>query len=288
MPAVNDLSDLIVKLQNDNESVFFHKVPRINGVTATTPVAGRGTSLWTYDGMPGSGDVPGGNLIPTDLTVGSIPNQDYGFSHEKRLISAHISPLTPGTYLLYDRLFMSGGHSGTLTTPQIVQGSPATPALSRNIEPDFFGYWGVGNIAFYEIYTAIGTTSATLNVDYTSHMGLPAFTSINIGGTGFREATRMQRIPLESGENTAGIQSIQRIQLSASTGTAGNFGITIARPLAWLPVGAASTPGWRDFTTGLPGLPKIDNDACLALMFIPSVATAPEVWGCLNMVIGPI
>ena len=45
--------------------------------------------------------------------------------------------------------------------------------------------------------------------------------------------------------------------------------------------GAAGTAGWRDYTTGLPGIPVIDPNACLALMFIPAAATAPELWGCL-------
>jgi hypothetical protein len=89
----------------------------------------------------------------------------------------------------------------------------------------------------------------------------------------------MQRIPLAAGDS--GIQAIEQIQLTATTGTAGNFGITIAQPLAWIPVGAAGTMGWRDYTTGLPGIPVIDPNACLALMFIPSAATAPELFGSL-------
>jgi hypothetical protein len=77
-----------------------------------------------------------------------------------------------------------------------------------------------------------------------------------------------------------GLQSVQSVQLTATTGTAGNFGITIAQPLAWLPVGSGGTPSWRDYTTGLPGLPTIDPNACLAVMCIPAAATAPELWGC--------
>jgi hypothetical protein len=42
--------------------------------------------------------------------------------------------------------------------------------------------------------------------------------------------------------------------------------------------------GWRDYTTGLPGIPVIDPDACLALMFIPFAATAPELTGLLATV----
>jgi hypothetical protein len=42
--------------------------------------------------------------------------------------------------------------------------------------------------------------------------------------------------------------------------------------------------GWRDYTTGLPGIPEINPDACLAVMFIPAAATAPEIFGCLGTV----
>ena len=178
--------------------------------------------------------------------------------------------------MLYDRLFHIGGLSGTSTAAQTVQGSPASPALTR-----YTG--GTGNIAFYEIYTQIGTTLRTLTMTYTNQAGTTGGTStIGIGGSSFREVTRMQRIPLAAGDS--GIQSIQTVQLDVSTGTLGNFGITIAQPLAWIPVNVAGTMGWRDYTTGLPGIPVIDPDACLALMFIPVTSTAPELTGLLATV----
>ena len=92
----------------------------------------------------------------------------------------------------------------------------------------------------------------------------------------------MQRIPLAAGDS--GIQSIQQIQLLLSTGTVGNFGITIAQPLAWIPVNVAGTMGWRDYTTGLPGIPVIDPDACLSLMFVAGANTPPEIYGTLATV----
>jgi hypothetical protein len=118
---------------------------------------------------------------------------------------------------------------------------------------------------------------------YTDQDGNTGQTStINIGGTGFREVTRAQRIPLAAGDT--GIQAIEKVKLTASTGTLGNFGITIAQPLAWIPVGSAGTMGWRDYTTGLPGIPAVHPDACLALMFVPSAVTAPEFFGSLAFV----
>ena len=277
MAAITDLSDLINRQSGGNngtpENIFFHKVPRVSGVAATTPVAGRGCSLWEYDGMPAKGAVPTSGAIPDRTTQGAIPFTAAGGGRDKHLIGASITPVTAGVYLLYDRLFHEGGLSAISTAAQTIQGSPASPALTRNTG-------GAGNIAFYEIYTIIGTTGTTLTMTYTNQAGTGSRTStINIGATGFREVTRMQRIPLATGDS--GIQSIQEIQLSATTGTAGNFGITIAQPLAWIPVGAAGTMGWRDYTTGLPGIPVIHPDACLSLMFIPAAATAPELFGTL-------
>jgi hypothetical protein len=74
------------------------------------------------------------------------------------------------------------------------------------------------------------------------------------------------------------------VQLDVSTGVAGNFGITIGNALAWLPVGSVGVGGWRDYTTGLPGIPAIDPNACLALLFIPGITTAPEVYGAMTFV----
>jgi hypothetical protein len=277
MAAITDLSDLINRQSGGNsgtpENIFFHKVPRVAGVAATAPIAGRGCSLWTYDGMPASGAVPTSGAIPDRTTTGAISFTAPGGSRDKHLIGASVAPIVAGIYMLYDRLFHIGGLSGTSTADQTIQGSPASPALTRNTG-------GAGNIAFYEIYTVIGTTGTTLTMTYTNQAGTGSRTStMNIGATGFREVTRMQRIPLAAGDS--GIQAIEKVKLTATTATLGNFGITIAQPLAWIPVGAAGTMGWRDYTTGLPGIPVINPDACLALMFIPAAATAPELYGSL-------
>jgi hypothetical protein len=280
MAAIADLSELINLQTGGNngnpENIFYHKVPRVAGVAATNPFAGRGCSFWTYDGMPAGGAVPTTGSIPVRTTQGAIPFTPATGGRDKHLINTSITPFISGVYLLYDRLFHIGGLSGTSTAAQTIQGSPASPALTRNTG-------GAGNIAFYEIYTIIGTTTTTLTMTYTNQAGTGSRTStINIGATSFREVTRMQRIPLAAGDS--GIQSIQQIQLSASTLTAGNFGITIAQPLAWIPINSTGTMGWRDYTTGLPGIPVINPDACLALMFVAGTTTPPEIYGTLATV----
>jgi hypothetical protein len=275
MAAITDISDLVNRQSGGNsgtpENIFFHKVPRVLGVAATSPVSGRGCSLWQYDGMPAGGVVPTIGAIPDRTTQGAIPFTAAGGGRDKLLIGTGVTPNVAGVYLLYDRLFHIGGLLGNSTADQTIQGSPASPALTRNTG-------GAGNIAFYEIYTLIGTTTTTLTMTYTNQAGTGSKTStMNIGAASFREVTRMQRIPLAAGDS--GIQAIEKVKLTGTTGTAGNFGITIAQPIAWIPVGAGGTMGWRDYTTGLPGIPVIDPNACLALMFIPNGATAPELFG---------
>jgi hypothetical protein len=280
MAALTDLSDLINRLTGGNngtpETQFWHKLARIGGLTASLPIAGRPASAWRYDGYPAGGAVPTVGAIPTLATTGALTFTPAGGGREKFLISMGVVSFHAGLFLLYDRLFHIGGLSGTSTAAQSVQGSPASPSLSRNIT-------GEGNIAWAEIYTLIGTSSTTLTMTYTNQAGTGGRTATtNIGATDFREVSRVLRIPLAAGDS--GIQAVESVQLTATTGTAGNFGITIAQPLAWIPVGAAGTGGWRDYTTGLPGIPAIDPDACLALAYIPAAATAPELWAAATFV----
>jgi len=280
MAALTDLSDLINRLTGGNngtpETQFWFKTPRVAGVAATAPIAGRLASMWTYDGYPAGGPVPLSASIPDRTTSGALPFTAPGGSREKFLVSAGVVPSVTGVFLLYDRLFHIGGLSGTSTSPQTVQGTTPTPALTRNTG-------GVGNIVWYEVYTIIGTTGTTLTMTYTDQDGNTGQTStIGIGGTNFREVTRAQRIPLAAGDS--GVRAVASVQLTATTGTVGNFGITIAQPLAWIPVGAAGAGGWRDYTTGLPGLPAINPDACLSLAYIATGAVAPELWAAATFV----
>jgi hypothetical protein len=280
MAALTDLSDLINRLTGGNngtpETQFWHKLPRIGGAAATAPIAGRPASAWLYDGYPAGGAVPTAGAIPTLATTGALTFTPAGGGREKFLISAGLVSQIAGLYLLYDRLFHIGGFSGTSTADQTVQDSPASPALTRNTG-------GEGNIAWAEIYGLLGTTSRTLTMTYTNQAGTGGQTATtNIGSTGFREVSRILRIPLAPGDS--GIQAVEKVSLDLSTGTVGDFGITIAQPLAWLPVGSAGAGGWRDYTTGLPGIPSIDPDACLAIAFIPAAATAPEMWAAATFV----
>jgi len=272
MAALTDLSDLINRMTGGNSGtpvVEFHtKVARVAGAAATATIAGRTASLWRYDGTYGGGAIPTSAAIPTNATQGAFPIDNAGGGRQKWLTQIWGTSLNAGSLVFYDRLFHIGGLSGTSTSEQTVQGSTPTPALTRNTG-------GLGNFIAYEINTQIGTTATTLTVKYTNQDGDAKTTTINIGNTGFREATRFQIIPLAAGDR--GVRAVESVQLSASTGTAGNIGIVIGRRLVYLPVGAVGNPAYRDFTTGLPSIPAMDDNVCVAMFWLASTTAAPEV-----------
>lgn len=281
MAALASLSDLVNRSTGGNsgtpETVFFHKVARLDGAAVTAiPVAGRPYSLWRYDGYPAAGAAPTTWANPTSATGGAIPFTNSAGGAQKWLTQLAATGLVAGTVLLYDRLGHNGNLSGTTTAAQTFTGS-----ITRNTG-------GVGNIAWYEIYgnttSILGATGTTVTMSYTNEAGTASRTSaaVVIGGTGFREGNQARLFPLQSGDK--GIQSVENVDLVATTGTAGAFGVTIARPLATAVISAAGVGAWRDFTTGLPGIPEIEDDACLALLWFPSLATAPEVFGSFSAV----
>lgn len=285
MAAITDISDLINLSTGGSsgapENLWWFKSARVGGAAAVNPIAGRMTSLWQYEGSYGAGSAPTTGAIPTNATAGAIPFTSPAISKQKWLTQFGGTTNVSGTLILYDRLFHIGNLNGSTGsgTQQTVQGAIPSPALTRNTG-------GVGNMVFYEIYTQVGTTAVTLTMTYTDNDGNTGQTSpaVTFGGTNFREAQAIRRIPLAAGDR--GVRAVASIALSGlgATGTAGAFGITIARPIAYLPLNATGILGFRDYATGLPGIPEIDSTACLSLMWMANTTTPPEPFGCTSFV----
>jgi hypothetical protein len=275
MAAIADLSDLINLSTGGGAAAaqanFFFKSARIAGAAATANIAGRPCSLWRYDGTPSAGAVPGAVAAPTNATAGALPFTSPGGGRESWLVQAWETGLVAGTLILYDRLLHIGGLSGTTITAQPVGGT-----LTRNTG-------GVGNFIMVEIYTAIGATARTVTAIYDDTTPASSTTTaVAMGGTGFQEATRAILLPLASGDT--GVTAVTSVTISATTGTAGNFGVTVGKPLAYIGLGAPGAPGWRDFVTGMPGIPNVESGACLSLLWVPATVTAPEIFGGYSIV----
>jgi len=274
--ALTDISDCINRETGGSsgapETIWWHKQARVAGAAPTAPIAGRPMSLWRFDGQPALGAVPGAVAIPDNTTDGGLKQTDPAGGTQKWMLGGGVSGLVAGTVILYDRLLHIGGLSGTTTTAQTVGGT-----ITRYTN-------GAGNMLFAEVYTTVGASSTTISASYTDQDGNTGQTTaaVAFGNTGFREDTRAIFLPLASGDT--GVRACASTTVLATTGTAGSFGITMAHPLAMAAISAAGLTGWRNFTTGMPGLPEVLTDACLALLFIPNTTTIPELFGAFNWV----
>jgi hypothetical protein len=277
MGAISDLSDLINRLTGGNNGnphapmVWIDS--RIGSAAATATVAGRWTSLWRYNtNGGGAGATPGAVEAPTKATVGAFPFRDASGGRTRKLAGFSAAGAQSGTLLLYDRLLHIGGLSGTVTTAQTVGGT-----LTRNTG-------GVGNEIWVEIYGQIGTTGTTITASYTNQAGSSGATTpaAAIGGTGLREAERI--IPLALADGDTGVRAVASTTLAATTGTAGSFGITIARPIAQIFVPAGGYGMAADLVSDFPSLPELENGSCLNFAWFSVSTTAPQNMVQLSMV----
>jgi hypothetical protein len=159
------------------------------------------------------------------------------------------------TVILADRLVHTDGLSGTVTTAQTT--NLPTTALTRYTS-------GVGVLAALEIYGALGATATTFTCSYTNSGGTSGRTSpaYPIGSTTYNQVGRFLIMPMQAGD--VGVKSVESVTVLASTLTAGNFGVTLFKPLYahFDPFTFAQGPVVQDFVnTAL--LPQIQNGACL-------------------------
>lgn len=278
MAAISDLSDLINRCTGGSggspETIWLHKVPRTGGVAVAAPLAGRMHSLWAFDGTYGGANWPTTEAVPDNTTPGAIPFTNPALGKQKWLIQANATGFQAGTLILYKRLYHIGNLAGGTAGDQTVQGANPTTPIKVNTG-------GVGNFAFYEVHATLSATVRTITMTYTNQAGVSGQTgSVTFGSNGFREVNRAQIIPIANGDT--GIQAIEKINLDGAS--AGTFGIVIAQPVCYIPISVAGISGFRDFTTGLPGLPEIESGVCLAWLWVASTTTAAEITAGLSFI----
>lgn len=263
MGAILSLSDLVNRMTGGSsgtpQNVFFHKAITVASVADSWTANIGWYSFFRYDGFPGGAATPTTVAALTSATAGAIPFTNPGGGRQKWLVQATVAanaPTSLATILLYDRLVHIGGLDATVTTPQTVGGT-----ITRYTTGD-------GNRIFVEIFVAPGTTTGrTISAEYTNQAGDTNRVTVGVpfGGaasTAGNDANLFIELPLQAGDT--GVRSVQTVTVSATTGTAGNFGVVITHPLAHLPAYQGQGFG-RDFTAGPTGMPEIMSDACLAL-----------------------
>jgi hypothetical protein len=203
----------------------------------------------------------------SDNAIGPIPGATSG---KLQIIGGRFntSGTAGATAVAIDLLNVSGGLSGIVTTEQTTN-LPTAP-LTRHTGGD-------GVMIGLVIYTAIGSTGTTISVRYTNQAGTAnrVSTVTSFGGTGFREAARLIQIPLAAGDT--GVRSVEGVTLTATTGTLGNFGVCLFKPLmtfsldsttGTMPIDAVSSGGM------IGSMAEFDDDACLTFMAFTPITQA--------------
>jgi hypothetical protein len=188
--------------------------------TSAAGTAAKFVSMWAVAGRS-AGATPTTSVSPARTLAGGL-NQRARVTRQYVLGYNQRQNSYPGGIPIYtlDRLVHHGGLSGVVTTEQTT--NLPTAALPRYTS-------GEGVHAFLEIYSPVGVTATTVTVRYTNSAGTPNRTSqaAVFGGTGNREASVLIPIMLAAGDT--GIRSVEGVTVLATTGAAGNFGVTLAR-----------------------------------------------------------
>ena len=225
-------------------------------IPTLTAVAGRWYDLWTT--VPPVGVAPTTAVVPTSATLGALGQQDGG-GLALGLVAARFNAMNPGVFLLVDRLSHQGGLSGTVTTAQTT--NLPTAALTRYTD-------GVGVMIGLTIYTLIGAIGSTVSASYTDQNDNTGNITplVVIGGSNFNAPSRMVMLPL-TGDDT-GVKAVASVTVTATTGTAGNFGVTLFKPLAAIIVDEVNGVAICDLVTGKwgGGLPEVADGAALQLL----------------------
>lgn len=259
--TITSMDELVDALANSSERVPMLRAAPSAAISVASPY-----SLWKSAGMGGvaSSNPPTGvGEACSKSTAGALQFTAPGAGESVYLAGMQVGMSDEGLVTLYDRLVHTSGLSGTTLTAQTVN-SAALPSRASG---------GAGVEAWFEVYTAIGATARTLTVSYTSQDGTSGRTGTAINATSMK-AGEMRPISLQGGDS--GVRSVESVTWSATTGSAGDFGITLLRRVASLPV--YGTYGVAQGDAFDLGLPLIDPNACLAFQAdLDSVATRPMV-----------
>lgn len=264
--TISNRDQLIDALANNSTALV------INKASIATQIAGGFSSLWRATGVPGQGAIPGAAAVCTKALTGA-----FSFTNPTAPVKTYLTRLflvsgNTGTDVqIHDRLSHMGGLSGTSVAAQTV-GVDTDVATSNMILRR--GDANFSDVQWWlEWYTATGSTAvnATCAVTYDDAstgnivVAVPASTA----------AGRLLAIP----PAVAGkfIKSIQSVTLSATTGTAGSFGITATRALGGISLGLANAGTVGDWS--YLGLPRVHDDACLAMVMVVSTTSTGVLYG---------
>ena len=239
--------------------------------------AGNRVSLWRATGYPVQPSIPSTTPVnPDNTTVGDILLPTVT-TEKIYLARIGFTSGIAGQLIIMDRLAHLGGLSGTVTTAQTCSNIDiATPAANGRCLSD-----GSDVQWYLEWYTATGGTAVTATINYTNTANTSGRTT-----TVSLAATRPigYVAPIYPAAADSGIKSIQSVTLSATTGTAGNFGVTAYKYITDLPLIIANTGVVSDYAS--IGLPEIKPTSHLVYHYITISTSTGNIFSNLLFIKG--
>lgn len=242
-----------------------------------TTVASFYYSGWTCGGTGGTGATPTTWATCNQSTVGCWVPQlvDETLGTTNRLLYTSYTASNVTNLILYDRIGHMGGLSGTVTTLQSVGSSLTTAVASGRCQSNGSDVmWGL------EWYTATGSTAVTATITYTNQLGNTGnTTTVSIPAS--VPAARVYPITVLATGDTS-IMAITGVTLSATTGTAGNFGITAGKIIQATCIPIANTTVQNDWAAC--AMPLIAPQCCMSTFQYTTTTTYGSI--SYNIVVG--
>ena len=249
----------------------------------TSKAAATLQSLWLAAGTYGTGAASGsltGRACTSTTAGAAFPVTAQGAGLTQYLAQLAASGSVVGQLFLYDRIMDCSAASGTSTSAQTCTNfgyTGGTDYFTRNGHSVAGPLGnGVGNQIFIEFYSQTGATASNVTVSYYNQAGASkTTTAVSLSGSATTVAGQVTGpLPLAAGDT--GVQGIVSVTLSASTGTAGNFGVTVAYPLAQiaLPIANVGQLNPADYASlGLPPTPGVASGSTICPWFVVGCST---------------
>lgn len=271
--TINTLDGIFNALANNSSRVVLDKASIANAA------AGQFHSLWRATGQPGQGAIPTTAAVCQDQLIGCMnfaqqvdPSTSYLGYFEAVCSNSAV------TLEIHDRLMHLGGLNGTLATAQAASVDLSANLANSNLAARI-GDPNYSDVQWWlEWYTDTGATATTVTVNVTYNDGTTGnLTAASLTAT--RRASFL--LPLNGLIPAAAsgkyIRAVNTVQLTATTGTAGNLGVTATRPRASLGCPVANNK-WSADWASLP-VSETPNDSCLFVIQIAGATSTGTVRG---------
>ncbi len=270
--TITTLDGMFNALANNSSRLVIDKASIANAA------AGQFHSLWRATGQPGQGAIPTAAAVCNSALLGG-----FNFSQQSAPNTSYVGYLEAAcqnnavTLEVHDRLMHMGGLNGTLTTAQAVNldlnGVTADNMANR------IGDANYSDVQWWlEWYTDTGATVVNATVAVTYSDGTTGnLTAVSLAAT--RRASFMQPLNglIPAAQSGKFIRGIVSVTLSATTGTAGSFGVTATRPRVSLASPLANIK-WSADWAALP-VSEVPNGSCLFLVQIAGTTSTGTVRG---------